>query len=76
MCWFFNKKRKEEMEIMQQKIDNLESQISSILDILKDLNETDGRLAAEIFQIKDTVIYHIENDMDMVEDDGTEWSEN
>ena len=77
MCWFnIGKKNKEENVSLEQKVENLESQVLSILDILKDLNETDGRLAAENYQLKELITSHIQNDMDMTEGDETTWEEN
>ena len=91
MCWFKSKKKdKEKTALLEQKVKALENQVLKILAILKalenqvlkilaileDLNETDGRLAAENYQLKNLITSHIKNDMDMTEGDETTWEEN
>ena len=69
MCWFRKKKDKEKITLLEERVRVLETQIEN-------LNETDGRLAAENYQLRDLIISHIRNDMDMTEGDETTWEEN
>jgi hypothetical protein len=77
MCWFnIGKKDKEKIALLEQRVETLETQVLDILGILENLNETDGRLAAENYLLKDLITSHIQNDMDMTEGDETTWGEN
>ena len=76
MCWFKNKKDKEQIALLEQRVEDLETQILDILGALEDLNETDGRLAAIYYQLQNLITSHIQNDMDMTEGDETTWEEN
>lgn len=76
MCWFKSKKDKEKIALLEQKVEDLETQILDILGVLENLNETDGRLAAMCYQLQDLIVSHIQNDMDMTEGDNTTWEEN
>ena len=76
MCWFRRKKDKEQISLLEQKVEVLEAQVLNILDILEGLNEMDRRLAAVNYQLKDLITSHIQNDMDMIEGDETTWEEN
>ena len=68
MC-LFNKKEKEKIAILEQKVNNLENQINELLEMI-DCVQT---ATCEVRQI---INNHIANDKDMIEDDGTEWGEN
>ena len=76
MCWFRRKKDKEKIALLEQRVETLETQVLDILGILENLNETDGRLAAENYLLKDLITSHIQNDMDMTKGDETTCEEN
>lgn len=77
MCLFNRRKKdREQIALLEQKVETLESQVLNILITLEDLNETDGRLAAINYQLKDLITHHIQNDMDMTEGDEIKWEEN
>ena len=75
MCWFNRRKKdKEQIALLEQRVDNLELLLEETMNIVKDLYETVGQLAAESFTIKQLINDHIENDRDTTKDDDeTTW---
>jgi len=83
MCLFRSKKDKEQIAILEQKVNDLELTISNLIDnrdtiinYINDLVENIENQNQIIQNLKAIIENHIQNDMDMTEGDKTKWEEN